>query len=147
MLAGDPLLADASKHGNIQGDAFGSPDGLWFDPRGPLWIETDISTSVLNRGDYAGIGNNQMLCADIASGRIKRVSDRPQRLRDHRHHDDAGRHARCSSTSSIRAKRATERSDPGAAAGGEQLARWPDGGRPRSATVVIRRDDGGIIGT
>lgn len=23
---------------------------------------------------------------------------------------------------------------------------WPDGGRPRSATIVIRRADGGVIG-
>lgn len=44
---------------------FGSPDGLWFDPRGVLWIETDVSTSALNRGPYAKIGNNRMLAADI----------------------------------------------------------------------------------
>jgi uncharacterized protein len=25
-------------------------------------------------------------------------------------------------------------------------SRWPDGGRPRSATVVITKDDGGVIG-
>jgi len=24
---------------------------------------------------------------------------------------------------------------------------WPDGGVPRSATVVVRRDDGGVIGS
>jgi secreted PhoX family phosphatase len=28
-----------------------------------------------------------------------------------------------------------------------RFGRWPDGARPRSTTVVITRDDGGIIGT
>jgi uncharacterized protein len=28
-----------------------------------------------------------------------------------------------------------------------KYSRWPDGGRPRSATVVIRRRDGGVIGS
>jgi uncharacterized protein len=37
---------------------FGSPDGLWFDPDGILWIQTDASTSTLNRGPYAKIANN-----------------------------------------------------------------------------------------
>ena len=33
-------------------------------------------------------------------------------------------------------------------AAGRPNSRWPDGGAvPRSATVVITRDDGGIIGT
>ncbi|WP_312264138.1 alkaline phosphatase PhoX, partial [Rivihabitans pingtungensis] len=40
----------------------------------------------------------------------------------------------------------SERSDPAAP---KAVSAWPDGaagGRPRSATVVIRRDDGGVIG-
>lgn len=28
-----------------------------------------------------------------------------------------------------------------------RFSRWPDGGRPRAATVVITKDDGGVIGT
>ena len=31
-----------------------------------MWIQTDVSTSVLNTGNYANLGNNQMLAADIA---------------------------------------------------------------------------------
>jgi secreted PhoX family phosphatase len=41
----------------------------------------------------------------------------------------------------------TERSDPKAPGA---ISNWPDkkpGGRPRSATVVIRKKDGGVIGT
>lgn len=43
-----------------------SPDGLWFDRDGRLWIQTDISESAMNKGDYAQFGNNQMLCADLS---------------------------------------------------------------------------------
>ncbi|MBN4688622.1 DUF839 domain-containing protein, partial [Escherichia coli] len=37
----------------------------------------------------------------------------------------------------------SERSDPDAPT---KYSRWPDGGRPRSATVVITKNDGGVIG-
>ena len=42
---------------------------------------------------------------------------------------------------------ASERSDP---ANPRAVSNWPDfrpDGRPRSATLVIRRDDGGLVGT
>jgi uncharacterized protein len=38
----------------------------------------------------------------------------------------------------------SERGDP---ADPSRFSSWPDGGRPRSATVVITKDDGGVIGT
>ena len=37
----------------------------------------------------------------------------------------------------------SDRSDPSEPA---KFSKWPYGGRPRSATVVIRRNDGGVIG-
>jgi secreted PhoX family phosphatase len=145
-LAGDPLLADANKHGNLKGDVFGSPDGLWFDPAGRLWIQTDVSTSVLNRGDYAGVGNNQMLCADPVSGRIRRFLTGPKGC------EITGITMTPDGSSMFiniqhPGETASERSDP---ADPLAVSRWPDGaaaGRPRSATVVIRKDDGGIVGT
>jgi secreted PhoX family phosphatase len=42
---------------------------------------------------------------------------------------------------------ASERSDPSSP---RAVSNWPDfraDGRPRSATIVIRREDGGIVGT
>ena len=42
----------------------------------------------------------------------------------------------------------SERSDPAAAP--RAISNWPDfrpDGRPRAATLVIRREDGGLIGT
>jgi uncharacterized protein len=143
VLCGDPSLPDATKHGSIQGDVFGSPDGLWFDARGVLWIQTDISTSVLNKGDYANIGNNQMLAADPLTKEIRRFLTGPNT---------------CEVTGVVTTpdgrtmfvniqhpgETPRERSDP---ENPTAVSRWPDGSRPRSATVVIRKNDGGVIGT
>jgi len=146
VMAGDPLLTDANKHGNIRGDVFGSPDGLWFDLAGRLWIQTDVSTSVLNRGDYAAVGNNQMLCADIASGRISRFLTGPKGC------EITGIAETPDGTTMFiniqhPGETASERNDP---ATPMAVSSWPDGaagGRPRAATVVIRKDNGGVIGT
>jgi secreted PhoX family phosphatase len=146
VLAGDSLLADAGKHGNIKGDVFGSPDGLWFDAAGRLWIQTDVSTSTLNRGDYAGVGNNQMLCADPATGKIRRFVTGPKGC------EITGITMTPDGTSMFiniqhPGETPSERSDPTQPLA---VSRWPDGeaaGRPRAATIVIRRDDRGIVGT
>jgi uncharacterized protein len=143
VLCGDPSMPEPDKQGTIKGDIFGSPDGLWFDARGVLWIETDISTSALNKGDYANIGNNQMLAADVATKDIRRFLTGPKG---------------CELTGVVTTpdgrtmfvniqhpgETPRERSDP---ANPTAVSTWPDGGRPRSATVVIRKNDGGVIGT
>ena len=41
------------RKGNVKGDAFGCPDGLWADARGVLWIQTDMCTSAMGKGDLA----------------------------------------------------------------------------------------------
>jgi uncharacterized protein len=145
VLAGDRANADASKRGNIKGDSFGSPDGLRFDAQGLLWIQTDISTSALNAGDYANIGNNMMLAADPASGEIRRFLTGPRgcELTGIAFTPD-------SRTMFVNIQH------PGEPASGDNnpnspgaISTWPDGpgiGRPRSATVAIRRRDGGVVG-
>ncbi len=72
VLAGDPANERADAKGNVKGDAFGCPDGLWVDGRGVLWIQTDMSTSAMGKGDLARLGNNCMLAADPRSGEIRR---------------------------------------------------------------------------
>ncbi len=146
VLAGDPRHSDPAKRGNINGDAFGSPDGLWFDDGGILWIQTDVSTSAMHKGDYERMGNNQMLAADIRTGEIRRFLTGP---------------AGCEVTGVITTpdgrtmfvniqhpgETASERSNPKAP---KAVSSWPDGasgGRPRSATLVIRKNDGGVIGS
>ena len=70
VLCGDPSVP---AHGSdIDGDKFGSPDGIYVAPSGRLWIETDVSTSTINSGVYEGFGHNQMLCADPSTGEIRR---------------------------------------------------------------------------
>jgi uncharacterized protein len=147
VQAGDPQNADVSKRGNINGDAFGSPDGLWFDDRGVLWIQTDVSTSTLGRGDYANFGNNQMLAANTQTGEVRRFLTGPNG---------------CEVTGVVTTpdgrtmfvniqhpgEAPSESSDPN---NPTAISTWPDGpgraGRPRSATVVIERTDRGIIGS
>jgi len=143
LLAGDPANADPAKRGTIKGDAFGSPDGLSVDPRGVLWIATDVTTKTLKQGDYANLGNNQMLASDPATGEVRRFLTGPNGCEitgitetpdgktmfiNIQHPGEA----------------ANERGDPDKP---NAVSSWPDGGRPRSATIVIRKDDGGVIGT
>ncbi len=146
VMAGDPSLARADAKGNIKGDMFSCPDGLWVDGRGVLWIQTDMSTSAMGKGDLVNMGNNVMLAADTQTGEIRRFLSGP---------------AGCevtgvTSTPDLKTlfvniqhpgESPSERSDPTKP---QAISTWPDGpagGRPRSATVVIRRKDGGIVGT
>jgi secreted PhoX family phosphatase len=146
VLAGDPANERADAKGNVKGDAFGCPDGLWTDGRGLLWIQTDMSTSAMGKGDLARLGNNAMLAADPRSGEVRRFLAGP---------------AGCEVTGVTETpdgrtlfvniqhpgESPSERSDP---KDPRRISNWPDqnpSGRPRSATVVIRRRDGGIVGT
>jgi secreted PhoX family phosphatase len=138
VLAGNPIKhtdRDDLKSGsaNITADnTFNSPDGLAFDRFGRLWIQTDGKYS--NAGDYEGQGNNQMLCADPASKEIRRffVGPRECEVTGIAFTPD-------SKTMFINIQH------PGEAG----ASHWPDGGAalPRSATVIITKDDGGVIGT
>jgi secreted PhoX family phosphatase len=146
VMAGDPANTRAEAQGNVKGDIFGCPDGLWVDGRGVLWIQTDMSTSNMGKGDLAKLGHNAMLAADVATGEIRRFLTGP---------------AGCEVTGVTGTpdgrtlfvniqhpgESPSEKSDPAEPA---KISNWPDqkaGGRPRSATVVVRRKDGGIVGT
>ncbi|PXW96988.1 hypothetical protein C7444_10585 [Sphaerotilus hippei] len=146
VLAGDPANERAEAKGAVHGDAFACPDGLWTDARGVVWIQTDMSTSAMGKGDLARLGNNMMLAADPSTGEVRRFLVGP---------------AGCEITGATATpdgrtmfvdiqhpgESPSERSDPAAPT---KISNWPHhraGGRPRSATVVIRRRDGGVIGT
>jgi secreted PhoX family phosphatase len=146
LLAGDPANERAEARGTIRGDAFGSPDGLAFDPRGLLWIQTDASTSTLGRGEYARLGHNQMLACDVASGEVRRFLTGPAGC------EIAGAAFTPDATTMfVNVQHPGElpraRNDP---ADPTKHSRWPDGARaqrPRSATLAIRRRDGGPVGS
>ena len=149
VLCGDPTQTKPEYQGNINGDAFGSPDGLWIDPDGRMWIQTDISTSVVGKNEYANIGNNQMLCADLETREIRRfltgvpgcevtgvitTPDGSSMFVNIQHPGEP----------------ASEKNDP---ANPEKISSWPFSqgygpkGRPRAATIVIRKNDGGVVGS
>lgn len=147
-LAGDPQSADADKRGNIRGDAYANPDGLWFDPAGRLWIQTDVSSGKLNSGEFAPFGNNQMLVADVDSGETRRFLTGPRGC------ELTGMTATPDGrTLFVNIQHPGEspgsRADP---ARPTAVSAWPAsqfadavGGRPRSATIVITREDGGPV--
>src|SRR5262245_10127616 len=142
-LAGVPENPDPAKRGRFKGDAFGCPDGLWFDRRGVLWVQTDISSTGLNRGDYAPLGNNQVLAADPATAVFKRflVGPRGCELTGFTMTPD-GRTAFVNIQHP--GELGGELNDPDAP---RKNSNWPDfdpNGRPRSATVLIRKKDGGV---
>ena len=147
VLAGDPQAPDAAARGTVKGDSFGSPDGIWFDHRGVLWIQTDVASADLRRPDYERIKNNQMLAADVITGEIRRFLVGPKDCEV-----TGATMTPDGKTMFINIQHPGElpgspRNDPANPRAGSN---WPDfraDGRPRSATVMIQRDDGGVIGT
>jgi uncharacterized protein len=143
-LAGDP--ANPAHGSTIVGDKYGSPDGIYVDPAGLIWIQTDVSGSTVNTGAYAGFGNNQMLAADPVTRETRRFLTGPNV---------------CEVTGVFvtpdRRTMFVGIQHPGEAPTGvnnpaspKQFSSWPDGAagqRPRSSTLVITKDDGGPIGS
>jgi secreted PhoX family phosphatase len=132
LIAGNPTVHPDNLYGgsdNINKDnMFNSPDGIGFDKAGRLWIQTDGNFS--NKGDFAGQGNNQMLCGDPETGEVRRFLTGP---------------IGCEVTG------LTFSEDQKTMFVGIQhpTGNFPAGGdnKPRSTIVMISKDDGGIIGS
>lgn len=150
LLAGDPSHKDPLKRGNVKNSvAFAQPDGLYFDARGVLWIQTDSSAQLMATPDWENIGNNQMLAADTTTGEVRRFLTGPPGC------EITGNNVTPDGrTMFVNIQHPGEaplphpgRNDPKKPTA---ISSWPDGGkggRPRSATIAIRRKDGGIVGT
>ncbi len=89
-LGGVPENADPAKRGRFKGDAFGCPDGLWFDRRGVLWVQTDISPTGAPARRLRAARQQPDARGRPRHRRVPAVPRRPARLRDHRFHDDTG---------------------------------------------------------
>jgi uncharacterized protein len=143
LLAGDPANTREAARGNVQGDFFGCPDGLALDGRGVLWIDTDVSSRAMHNGEFTRIGNNQVLACDPATGEVRRFLTGPVNCEL-----TGAAFTPDNTTLFVNVQHPGEpvgdRSDPAAPG---RFSTWPDGGRPRSATVAIRRTDGGAVGT
>lgn len=161
VQAGDVLTAKTPRptnnyQGNIvdnpNGSAdYGAPDGLWFDPFGRLWVQTDQIGD--GSGDFVNIGANVMVCADPNTGETRRFLTSPNKCEvtgvtmtpDGRTMFVGVQHP----------------GEDATAANPTQFSNWPqnqfavesDGvttlppGRPRSSVLVITKDDGGVIGS
>jgi len=146
VLCGDPANERAEAKGNIQGDIYACPDGIAFDARGVLWIQTDMGPAAMHQGELKNVGNNQMLACDVATGQTRRFLTGPTNC------EITGVTWTPDGTTMFLnvqhpGETPSERSDP---AEPNKYSNWPDyrpGGRPRSATVVVRKKDGGVIGT
>jgi secreted PhoX family phosphatase len=146
VMGGRTDSDDPKAKGSMQGAAFGSPDGLSFDHQGVLWIQTDVSSSTINKKAYEGMGNNQMVATIPGTNEYRRFLTGPRGCEitgiaftpDNRtlfiniqHPGEGG----------------DDITDP---ANPRAVSNWPDAnpnGRPRSSTVVIVKADGGIIGS
>ncbi|XYH99149.1 PhoX family protein [Sorangium sp. So ce1128] len=149
LQAGDPESSEESKRGNVRGGAaFAQPDGLVFDARGVLWIHTDSSAKLMATPDWARIGNNQLLAADPATGEVRRfltgvvgceltgaafTPDGTTMFLNVQHPGELPQDH-------------PPRNDPANPKAASDWPDGPDGGRPRSATIAVRRDDGGAVG-
>ncbi len=147
---------------------FNSPDGLGFDPSGRLWIQTDGTFS--NSGEYDGQGNNQLLVSDVTTGEVKRFMVGPSGCEitgitwspdgkvvfvNIQHPGELASHPRAASINA----RFAAITDTAArdlailnyvARHPVEFSTWPDGAqatRPRAATLAIRRNDGGVVGS
>ncbi|WP_210641545.1 MULTISPECIES: PhoX family phosphatase [unclassified Pseudomonas] len=136
VVAGNPTVhAGTPKAGSSNINAqnmFNSPDGLGFDKAGRLWILTDGDSS--NAGDFAGMGNNQMLCADPNSGEIRRFMVGP-----------VGCEVTGISFAPDQKTLFVGIQHPGENGGSTFPEHLPNG-KPRSSVMVISREDGGVIG-
>ena len=114
-------------------ESFSDPDGLWADPDGRLFVETD--------GSQKDGLNNQLLVADTATGALRRLFT-----------GVAGAEITGIATTPDRRTMFVNVQHPGN--GDPALTNFPvetavpDGATvPRDATVVITRRDGGIVGS
>ncbi|TVS18016.1 MAG: PhoX family phosphatase [Gammaproteobacteria bacterium] len=137
VVAGNPTLHDSGLEAgsaNLNADnMFNGPDGLAFDADGRLWIQTDGNYSDAEL--FAGMGNNQMLCADPDTGEIRRFAVGPR-----------GCELTGITFSADRRTLFVGVQHPGEGGTGSDFP-LGEGRKPRSTIMMIRKHDGGVIGS
>jgi len=155
-LTGKTALPTNDFKGNIVDDPngsadYGAPDGLWFDPFGRLWVQTDQAGDAL--GDWVNIGANSMVCADPNTGMTRRFLTGPRNC------EVTG--VTMTPDGKTMFVGIQHPGEDAVAANPTEFSNWPQGqwttaadgvtplpgGRPRSGVVVITKDDGGLIGS
>lgn len=134
------LLAGPEQEGQVQkqplstDNILASPDGLWFDPTGRLWIQTDMSGEQLSSGPF---GNNQMLVSDPTTGETKRFLVAPI----------GAEVTGITATPDFRTLFINIQHPGEGSTSKNFTSHWPAGGdkRPRSATLVISQANNKIL--
>ena len=144
VIAGGPTTsADLQGRPLDETNIFACPDGIWIDRDSRVWIQTDMGESVMNQGDFAQFGNNQMLCANPVTGEIRRFFQGPIGQETTGVIDTPDQQ-----TLFVNVQHPGANTTAEGYAAGEHISHWPDGGDawPRSATVAIRKAAGGVVG-
>jgi uncharacterized protein len=133
LLAGNPALTETNRQGNIKGDILSSPDGLRVDPFGRMWIQCDYDATSTVMQSY---GNCAMLHCNPETKQVTRFLTGPNgcEITGIAYTPDM-------KTMWINIQHPGE-DKPG-------TSTWPHGNPalpPRSGTVIIRKNDGGVIG-
>ncbi|PWV47354.1 PhoX family phosphatase [Nocardiopsis sp. L17-MgMaSL7] len=128
---------------------FAAPGGVHCGEDGRLWIRTDVvRLGDTSEGAREQVGNSALLCADPESGEVRRFLTGP-------------RGCGIAGTAATPDQRTLFVTVQGPGSAVDQLgaptvedpravSNWPGFdpvGRPRCGVVVVRKDDGGIIGT
>ena len=145
VMAGNPKQSTTFNDLTLNDDSiFACPDGIWCDPNSRLWIQTDMGDI---GPDYEGplkdFGMNAMLAADPKTGEIRRFLTGPhgQEITGLSMTPDG-------KTMFVNVQHPGGHTSPEDFAAGKFGSGFPDynGSVPRSATLVITRDDDGVIG-
>ncbi|GHC78724.1 transcriptional initiation protein Tat [Nocardiopsis terrae] len=149
LFSWDEFVRAGAASDDGRGAVFAAPVGLHCGGDGRLWIRTDVTRpGEADEGARVPPANSALLCADPESGQVRRFLTGP-------------RGCGIGGTASSPDQRTlfVTVQGPGSAAARvgaptvddpRAVSNWPGfdpAGRPRSAVVVIRKDDGGIIGT
>lgn len=171
----DAAAAAVNLSGLTEANDFSSPDGLWFDERGVLWIQTDDGayTDVTNCMMLAAlpgvVGDGATVSVPSGSGTVATRAGRRPGATDLRRFLVGPKECEITGicmtpdgqTMFVNIQHPGEKIDDGQPGDVATPAlfgsHWPltadatadaaaGAGRPRSATIVITRDDGGVIG-
>ena len=138
FVFGSNASADPSfnRSGLTAQNELGSPDGLWFDPRGVLWIQTDNGAPL----DYGDDPNDQMLAVIPSRLGAQDINAQNQAQLKRFFVGPSGCEVTGVDMTPDMRTMFVNVQHPGGS--------WPSTNgiaRPRSSTVVIRREDGGEI--
>ncbi len=145
VIAGNKRQSLTFKDAALTDDnTFACPDGIWCDQNSRLWIQTDMGDIGPDQeGPLKEFGMNAMLAADPATGEIRRFLTGPwgQEITGVILTPDG-------TTMFVNVQHPGAYASDADFAAGKFGSGFPDynGTVPRSATLVITREDGGVIG-